>query len=126
RISLRAKVTGVTVAVLALGLVVAGIGTVPLLRGSLILNIQGQLPSLATSDLVSRWFDVETVDGSQKLTLSESAPRSADYSFAVYAADGTFLAQAGGARGTAAPTFSRSLPLERAHSLEDEVLSLSS
>lgn len=126
RISLRAKVTGVTVAVLALGLVVAGIGTVPLLRGSLILNIQGQLPALATSDLVSRWFDVENVDGSQRLVLSENAPRSADYSFAVYAADGTFLAQAGGAAGAAVPTFSTALPLERAHELEDEVLALHS
>lgn len=126
RISLRAKVTGVTVAVLALGLVVAGIGTVPLLRGSLINNIEGQLPALATSDLVSRWFDADVVDGSQKLVLSERAPRSADYSFAVYAADGTFLAHAGGATGSAAPVFDESLALEEAHALEGQVLSLNS
>ncbi|MEW1963442.1 HAMP domain-containing sensor histidine kinase [Microbacterium sp. NPDC077644] len=126
RISLRAKVTGVTVAVLALGLVIAGIGTVPLLRSSLIQNIESQLPSLAASDLVSRWFDVETVDGEQKLVLSENAPRSADYTFTVYAADGTFLARAGGATGDAAPAFYASLALEQAHALDGEKIPLRS
>ncbi|WP_194421825.1 sensor histidine kinase [Microbacterium abyssi] len=126
RISLRAKVTGVTVAVLALGLVVAGIGTVPLLRDSLIRNIDAQLPSLAASDLVSRWFDVETVDGAQRLVMSESAPRSADYSFAVYAADGSFLAQAGGATGASAPAFYSSLALDQAHALEGQAIPLTS
>lgn len=126
RISLRAKVTGVTVAVLALGLVVTGIGTVPLLRSSLINNIEGQLPSLAVSDLVGRWFDVEYVDGAQKLVLSENAPRSADYTFAVYAADGTFLAHAGGSSGESAPEFYESLTLEQAHALEGQTLSLDS
>ncbi|GEK87229.1 sensor histidine kinase [Microbacterium aerolatum] len=126
RISLRAKVTGVTVAVLALGLVAAGIGTVPLLRDSLIRNIDAQLPSLAASDLVSRWFDVETVDGTQRLVMSESAPRSADYSFAVYAADGSFLAQAGGATGASAPAFHSSLALDQAHALEGQTIPLSS
>ncbi|WP_144797767.1 cell wall metabolism sensor histidine kinase WalK [Microbacterium paludicola] len=126
RISLRAKVTGVTVAVLALGLFAAGVGTVPLLRNSLVLNIEGQLPSLAVSDLVSRWFDVETTDGTQRLVMAETAPRSADYSFAVYAADGTFLAQAGGASGSAAPSFAASMPLDRAHALEDQAIPLRS
>ncbi|CAH0191671.1 HAMP domain-containing sensor histidine kinase [Microbacterium sp. Bi121] len=126
RISLRAKVTGVTVAVLALGLVVAGIGTVPLLRNSLITNIEAQLPSLAASDLVSRWFDVETVDGEQKLVPSENAPRAADYTFTVYAADGSFLARAGGATDESAPAFYSSLALEQAHALDGEMIPLRS
>lgn len=126
RISLRAKVTGVTVAVLALGLLIAGIGTVPLLRNSLVENINAQLPSLATSDLISRWFDVESIDGTQKLVEAENAPRAADYTFAVYAADGTFLGSAGGASGESAPDFYDSLSLEQAHTLEGRIISLRS
>ena len=126
RISLRAKVTGVTVAVLALGLVVTGVGTVPLLRNSLIQNIETQLPSLAVSDLVSRWFDVEVADGAQRLVPSEDVPRSADYNFAVYAADGTFLGQAGGATEESAPAFPSTMPLEQAHALDGQIVPLRS
>ena len=53
RISLRAKVTGVTVGVLALGLIVTGIGTMPILRNLLIGNVESQLPALVTSDLAT-------------------------------------------------------------------------
>ena len=124
RISLRAKVTGVTVAVLALGLVVAGLGTVPLLRNSLVSNIEAQLPSLVTSDLADRWFDMELVDGALSLTRSETAPRSAEYSFAIYAADGTFLAQAGGSQNSPKPVFRETMTIAQAHALEGRILSL--
>ncbi|MDQ0642354.1 sensor histidine kinase [Microbacterium murale] len=120
RISLRAKVTGVTVAVLALGLVVAGIGTVPLLRNSLISNIDAQLPSLVTSDLASRWFDMELVDGAVQLSESENAPRSSDYFFAIYAADGTLLAEAGGAVGATGPVFPETMTIAQAHAQEEQ------
>src|SRR5690606_4804727 len=126
RISLRAKVTGVTVAVLALGLVVAGIGTVPLLRNSLISNIDAQLPSLATSDLAERWFDMDLVDGALSLTESEQPPRASEYFFAIYAADGTFLAQAGGSRGASVPNFPETMTIAQAHALEGRFLPLQS
>ncbi|MGP6172258.1 sensor histidine kinase [Microbacterium sp. A196] len=126
RISLRAKVTGVTVAVLALGLVVAGIGTVPLLRSSLIGNIDAQLPSLAASDLVSRWFDTEDAGGVPVLKPVENTPRSTDYVFAVYAADGLFLASAGGTSDDAAPIFPESVALEEAHAREGAIADLQS
>ncbi|WP_300267367.1 HAMP domain-containing sensor histidine kinase [Microbacterium sp.] len=126
RISLRAKVTGVTVAVLALGLVVAGIGTVPLLRNSLISNIDAQLPSLVTSDLADRWFNMEIVDGALTLTESETAPRTSDYFFAIYAADGSFLAQAGGWRDAPTPAFPETMTIAQAHALEGRFLSLQS
>ena len=125
RISLRAKVTGVTVAVLALGLLVAGIGTVPLLRNSLVSNIDAQLPALVTSDLASRWFDMEVVDGSLTVTGAETAPRSADYFFAVYSADGTFLAQAGGAAQLEPPIFPDTMTIAEAHAQEEQTLTLS-
>jgi len=120
QISLRAKVTGVTVAVLALGLVVAGIGTVPLLRNSLISNIDAQLPSLVTSDLASRWFNVELVDGALDLSASENAPRSSDYYFAIYAADGTRLAEAGGTADSERPVFPETMTIAQAHAQEEE------
>ncbi|KDA05944.1 histidine kinase [Microbacterium sp. CH12i] len=124
RISLRAKVTGVTVAVLALGLFVAGIGTVPLLRNSLIDNIDAQLPSLVTSDLATRWFDMKVVDGALTVTEAESAPRTSDYFFAIYAADGAFLAQAGGPSNAAPPIFNETMSIAKAHALEGERLTL--
>ncbi|MEW1976009.1 MULTISPECIES: HAMP domain-containing sensor histidine kinase [Microbacterium] len=120
RISLRAKVTGVTVAVLALGLVVAGIGTVPLLRDSLIRNIDAQLPSLVTSDLASRWFDMSLVDGALELSPAENAPRSSDYFFAIYAADGTRLADAGGTADSERPVFPETMTIAQAHAQEEE------
>lgn len=120
RISLRAKVTGVTVAVLALGLVVAGIGTVPLLRNSLISNIDAQLPSLVTSDLASRWFDMELVDGVLVLSDLENTPRSSEYFFAVYAADGTLLEEAGGPVDAVRPVFPETMTIAQAHAREEE------
>jgi two-component system OmpR family sensor kinase len=120
RISLRAKVTGVTVAVLALGLVVAGIGTVPLLRNSLISNIDAQLPSLVTSDLASRWFEMGLVDGTLELSPAENAPRSSDYFFAIYAADGTRLAEAGGTAQAERPMFPETMTIAQAHAQEEE------
>jgi len=121
RISLRAKVTGVTVAVLALGLLFAGIGTVPLLRNSLITNIDAQLPSLATSDLASRWFDVSVVDGNIELSPAEDAPRSSEYFFALYAADGTRLAEAGGAAAESErPVFPETMTIAQAHAQEED------
>src|SRR5690606_23638788 len=113
---------GVTVAVLALGLVVAGIGTVPLLRNSLISNIDAQLPSLVTSDLAERWFDMELTDGALTLTEAESAPRASEYVFAIYSADGKFLAQAGGSRDGAQPVFPETMTIAQAHALEGRFL----
>ncbi|UWF77045.1 MULTISPECIES: sensor histidine kinase [Microbacterium] len=119
RISLRAKVTGVTVAVLALGLVVAGIGTVPILRNALISNIDAQLPDLAKSGIAERWFDIASEGGTLVFTPKETAPRSSDYVFAVYGANGTLLARGGGSGASDGPVFPRTLTLEAAHALED-------
>ena len=84
-ISLRAKVTGVTVAVLALGLLAAGIGTLPILRNSLVDNIDSQLPALVSADLANRYFEVSVEDGRTVYTPSDS-PR--DFFVAIYDAEG--------------------------------------
>ena len=112
RISLRAKVTGVTVAVLALGLLVAGIGTVPILRNALVENIDAQLPALVSSDLVDRYFDTSTTDGVTTYTPREEQPR--DFSFAIYDADGVLRTTARATSG-AAPLFPSEYSLAEAN-----------
>ncbi|HWS50434.1 MAG TPA: HAMP domain-containing sensor histidine kinase [Microbacterium sp.] len=119
RTSLRAKVTGVTVAVLALGLLVAGLGTVPILRSALITNIESQLPSLVSSDLAGRYFDVTTEEGVTSYTQRDT-PR--DFSFAVYDATGRLTATAvSGPR----PNFPSQYSLQRGKANEDQMMSLS-
>ena len=121
RISLRAKVTGVTVALLALGLLIAGIGTVPLLRSALVANIDGQLPAVVSSDLVNRYLDVTTVDGATVYTPKDEQPR--DFFFAIYNAEGALLATAGSTTSTA-PLFDQEFSLQRAQANEDKVFDI--
>lgn len=118
RISLRAKVTGVTVAVLALGLLVAGIGTVPILRNALVANIDAQLPALVSSDLVERYFDTASVDGVTTYTPREEQPR--DFSFAIYDATGELRATARGTSGQA-PLFPAQYSLAKATANTDQI-----
>lgn len=111
RISLRAKVTGVTVAVLALGLVVTGIGTVPILRSSLIGNVQSQLPALVTSDLATIESDGA---GGIRATLKAEPQRLSNYYAAIYDSEGRLLTSGGGEPGSAAPNVPASYPLAKA------------
>ncbi|MFD5226660.1 sensor histidine kinase [Microbacterium sp. NPDC058342] len=124
RISLRAKVTGVTVAVLALGLVIAGIGTVPILRGAMINNINTQLPALTTTGQAERFFDVSVVDGELVFQQKEDRPRSSDFVVAFYTTTGKPLAQAGGPDADRRPEFPATLSLQSAISMEGQVIAL--
>ncbi|WP_067121429.1 sensor histidine kinase [Microbacterium sp. H83] len=107
-ISLRAKVTGVTVAVLALGLLAAGIGTVPILRNALIANIDAQLPALVSPDLADRYFDITRVDGETVYTRSES-PR--DFFVAIYDGEGVLQTTTGTSANGGSPLFPSSFTL---------------
>lgn len=121
RTSLRAKVTGVTVALLALGLLIAGIGTVPLLRNALVSNIDAQLPALVSSDLASRYLDSVTVDGETIYTRKAEQPR--DFFFAVYDATGVLQATGGSAEASA-PLFDDEFSPQRAQANEDAVIEI--
>ena len=123
RISLRAKVTGVTVAVLALGLMLAGIGTVPILRGAMVNNIDAQLPALATTGQAERFFDITADDGQLVFTPRPDA-RATDFVVAFYAADGEKIAEAGGPFAEHRPVFPDTFSLLKAKSKEDQVLPL--
>lgn len=121
-ISLRAKVTGVTVGVLALGLLVAGLGTAPILRNALIDNIDSQLPALVSADLVSTYFDVTTADGETVYT-PKATPR--DFSFAVYdPISGVLQATAGSGNGRDTPLFPASYSLQEALAKQDVIIQL--
>ncbi|MFS0910179.1 sensor histidine kinase [Microbacterium sp. 179-I 3D2 NHS] len=109
RTSLRAKVTGVTVAVLALGLLVAGMGTVPILRSALVGNIDAQLPALVSGDLLNRYF--EKPEGDTVYRPGEQQPR--DFAFAVYDVDGVLLAATGGTADDG-PVFPETYSLQQA------------
>jgi len=125
RISLRAKVTGVTVAVLALGLVVAGIGTVPILRGAMINNINQQLPSLTGTGQAERFFDVSIPDGKLVFDQKDDAPRATDFVVAFYTTAGDPIATAGGqSTPEHRPQFPAKLSLQSAQAMGDTTVTL--
>ncbi|GAB6858825.1 sensor histidine kinase [Microbacterium xylanilyticum] len=112
RISLRAKVTGVTVGVLALGLVVTGIGTMPILRNLLIDNVESQLPTLVTSDLATITPNKDT--GGFSAALKDERLGLSEYFVAVYDAQGALILSGGGAPKATKPAFPASYPLATA------------
>ena len=83
-ISLRTKVTGVTVLLLTIGLLVSGIGTMAMLKPALIGQLDTQLQSVQ-QDLSS------VLRLSKTGTTSQGAPT--DYYYAVYSASGILLEQ---------------------------------
>jgi len=124
RISLRAKVTGVTVAVLALGLMIAGVGTVPILRGAMINNIDAQLPALATTGQAERFFDVSAANGTLEFVRPEVPPRPTEFVVAFYTSDGAYIAQGGGQPSAPRPIFPQSFTLQQATLQGDQVITL--
>lgn len=107
-ISLRAKVTGVTVALLAIGLFAAGIGTMVFLRNAQIASLDQYLLQLAPTDVVSSLMNVDVVEGVPLFT--EKDVPATQYFVAVYGPDGAFLASAGG--NGPAPQFPATFTLE--------------
>ncbi|OCG72816.1 two-component sensor histidine kinase [Microbacterium sediminis] len=112
RISLRAKVTGVTVAVLALGLFVAGIGTSFVLYSALLINVDDTVVQLAQSDAVAERM-LEASEGSENLD-----DLGTDYYVALYGPDGALLGTAGGIDDKSLrPQFPSTLTLDQAQPL---------
>ncbi|GAA3913497.1 sensor histidine kinase [Microbacterium invictum] len=109
-ISLRAKVTGVTVAVLAIGLAAAGIGTMVFLRTTQITALDQNLQQVVPTDIASTIFEVEVVDGVAQFSEVDGATPT-QFFVAVYAADGTLLATGGGT-GPAEPVYPETFALD--------------
>ncbi len=101
--SLRAKVTGVTVALLVIGLFAAGIGTLAFLRNTLIANLDAQLVSLAPTDVASGLINITVTEGGMSFTENTDAPDT-QYFVALYDSAGTLRGTGGGDRDQA-PAF---------------------
>ena len=82
-ISLRAKVTGVTVTLLGFGLIAAGFGTAIFLRNTLLANLDDSLRQVAATEIGAGLFDLERVDGVILATDKVDVPCT-DYHVALY------------------------------------------
>ncbi|NLG63214.1 MAG: HAMP domain-containing protein, partial [Candidatus Cloacimonetes bacterium] len=125
-ISLRAKVTGVIVAVLAIGLAATGVGTMVFLREALVQNLDSQLEQLQQTDVASNLFEIEVGPDAMVIRAREDASPT-DYFVALYGpnadADGAFLLSAGGSGGPA-PDFPSSFTLQDTYKLQNQAFFL--
>ncbi len=102
-----------TVAVLAIGLFIAGLGTMIFLRTALDANLDAQVQQLAVTDAATSVFTVSVDDDTVTFTPSPAANvRFAGFFVAVYAADGTRLAITG-PQTQNAPVFPASMTSEQ-------------
>lgn len=99
-----------TVALLAIGLFAAGLGTMVFLRTTLITNIDDQLRQSVTTDVASSVMVVTVEDGVPTFEADRTA--TADYFVALYSPAGELVAWAGG-DGAPAPVFPRTFTLEK-------------
>jgi two-component system, OmpR family, sensor kinase len=123
-ISLRAKVTGVTVAVLVIGLVAAGFGTMVFLRTTLLTNLDTTLLQLVGPTGVNQLITVTTDDGAATFERNKSAVAT-DYFVAIYApGTGERLITAGGEPGAPQPNFPATFALDTAYTQQETVFEL--
>jgi two-component system OmpR family sensor kinase len=87
-------VTGVTVAVLAIGLFAAGMGTMVFLRNALDTNLGSQVVQLATADAARTLFTTKVEGDEVTFSPTASAP-AVDYFVAIYDANGKLVATTG-------------------------------
>ncbi|NLW57857.1 MAG: two-component sensor histidine kinase, partial [Bifidobacterium pseudolongum subsp. globosum] len=91
---MRAKVTGVTVAVLAIGLFSAGVGAVPFLHSAFIQQIDDSLKQQASTITPEQVFTISEVDGQLVFTPRSTIPGTMPFT-AIYVSD-QLVAVAGG------------------------------
>jgi two-component system OmpR family sensor kinase len=84
------------VTVLALGLMAAGVGTVPILRNAMLSNVDSSLTQLAAGAVGEQLFNISSSgDAGPTFTAKAGAPRT-EYYVAIYGPDGDLMASAGG------------------------------
>ncbi|GAB3616380.1 hypothetical protein GCM10027416_09370 [Okibacterium endophyticum] len=88
-ISLRTKITGVTVLVLAFGLLVAGVGTMAILKPALEGQLDARLQSFAQSETLTGALAIDEETG--RITPLPEASRSWEYLVVIYDLDGERL-----------------------------------
>ncbi|MGW9167430.1 sensor histidine kinase [Agromyces sp. NPDC055658] len=92
RISLRTKITGVTVLMLTLGLLVSGIGTAAMLRSYVEDQMESKLQSLASGDGLTKYFEIDSDRPRAQTNLNQLDFRPSDDVFvAIYTSSGEYL-----------------------------------
>lgn len=122
-ISLRAKVTSVTVVLLAVGLIAAGFGTAYFLRNTLIANVETQLDALARTDVAAPLMEITFVDGQLRTAAVENPPLT-EYFVAIYGPTDGEMVGTGGGRGGPEPVFPETYPVDVALSKNLQPFSL--
>ena len=90
RISLRTKITGVTVLMLTLGLLVSGIGTAAMLRSYVEDQMEAKLETIASGDM-SKYFSIDNSGPRSQTNLNQlDFTPSEDVFVAVYDANGEY------------------------------------
>ncbi|KQP01936.1 sensor histidine kinase [Leifsonia sp. Leaf264] len=121
RVSLRSKITGVTVFMLTLGLLVSGIGTMAMLRQYVTQQVDQRLETVAQGNL-NRFFGGDD-DGEISTVTSESAP--SDYFVAAFDTEGNPIVHNWqGHPLDDLPVMTSSLPLETTVSLGGSIREL--
>lgn len=116
-ISLRTKITGVTVLLLTFGLLISGIGTLALLKPALIAQLDSQLKTVSND--LSSVLDVSS--------NTENSATPTDYYYAVYSADGTLVQENWADKPDAVqPQLSSGITLQDAVSLDGVVFGVKS
>jgi len=119
-VSLRAKVTGVTVGVLVVGLLATGLGTMLFLRTALLANLDTTLTPLTQGNVAANALltTEATADGVVFTPRDDVAPT--DYEVAVYDASGMLVLTAGGEATDTVAVFPATFALDYAytHQLE--------
>ncbi|MGB3414071.1 MAG: ATP-binding protein, partial [Microbacteriaceae bacterium] len=119
-ISLRTKVTGVTVLMLTLGLLISGIGTSALLRNYLVDQIDSRLRN-ASQDWQSILGPGASPDNEECVSFS-----STEYFWAIYTADGALFCENWANRPAATRPAIESLSYEETEALRGSIFSVNS
>lgn len=114
-----------TVALLAIGLFAAGVGTLLFLSTSLVEGVDTQVDALAQTDVSGPLLNPYSDGGKLAVSRPENAPTT-EYYVAVYEPEnGELLATAGG-RGSSPPIFPETFPLDTAKAMEQQIVTLRS
>ena len=114
-VSLRAKVTAVTVAVLVLGLVAAGFGTLVFLRTTLVANLDTTLSQLAQGSIAANALLETTLTSEGPVFSVRENAAPTEYWVAIYDASGGRVITAGGQDSRTRPVFPDTFRLDEAY-----------
>ena len=99
-------------ALLAIGLFAAGVGTMAFLRNTLLINLDASLQQAVTTDIGSTVFDIENIGGVIVLTSTDTSPPAGNV-LAIYGPDGDLEAVASTVSAAERPLLPETYTLER-------------